>query len=244
MKVIGAGLPRTATTTQLIVLEQLGFGPAYHMRDLMADFETGLPLWEDVAAGKPDWERIFGAAQSCVDWPAARYWRELIDYYPDAKVLLSVRSAESWVRSMRETIAAMFFGDSAMHHLNYARAAIDPVWRRYLDVCIGLTWDKEIGAMGDCDPYSDQSLMDGMDRYNESVKAGVPADRLLVWHPADGWDPLCEFLEVPVPDGPVPHTNDTAGFKEGINGGNLAVLNAWWDKRERPSSGLHGAPLT
>ena len=73
MKVIGAGLPRTATTTQLIALEQLGFGPCYHMRNLLGDLEAQLPLWERVVAGDPDWEAIFGGARSICDFPAARY---------------------------------------------------------------------------------------------------------------------------------------------------------------------------
>ena len=81
-----------------------------------------------------------------------------------------------------------------------------------------------------------------MDRWNERVKRDVPADRLLVWEPRDGWEPLCEFLEVGVPDEPLPNVNDTAAFKEGILGGAIAVVNEWWDQRERPSGGLHGAP--
>ena len=83
MKVIGAGLMRTATTTQLFALEQLGFGPCYHMRDLLAELENGLPLWEAVADGDRNWERIFDGAQSTVDWPSARYWSDLIEHYPD-----------------------------------------------------------------------------------------------------------------------------------------------------------------
>ena len=104
MKVIGAGLPRTATTTQMFALERLGLGPCYHMRDLLADLESGLPLWERAAEGAPDWERVFGDAHSTLDWPSARYYRELMDYYPDAKVLLSVRDGADWVRSMRERL--------------------------------------------------------------------------------------------------------------------------------------------
>jgi Sulfotransferase domain len=69
------------------------------------------------------------------------------------------------------------------------------------------------------------------------------ADRLLVWEPPDSWEPLCEFLEVAVPDDPLPHTNDAAAFKEGITCGALAVLNEWWDERERPTTGLHAAPM-
>ncbi len=106
MKVIGAGLMRTATTTQMYALEQLDCGPCYHMRDLLADLETGLPLWEAVAEGNPDWERIFGPACSTVDWPSARYYRELMDYYPEAKVLLSVRGGEEWARSMARPCGA------------------------------------------------------------------------------------------------------------------------------------------
>src|SRR5437868_13690765 len=102
MKLIGAGLPRTATTTQMFALEQVGLGPCYHMRDLLLDLDTGLPLWEGAYDGSPEWERIFGDAKSTVDWPSARYYAELMDYYPDAKVLLSVREPEDWVRIMRE----------------------------------------------------------------------------------------------------------------------------------------------
>ena len=91
MKVIGAGLPRTATTTQLAALEMLGFGRVYHMRDLLMDLENGLGPWEAVADGNPDWDGIFGDAVSSVDWPSARFYRQLMDYYPEGKVLLRVR---------------------------------------------------------------------------------------------------------------------------------------------------------
>src|SRR5271166_4238719 len=124
MKVIGAGLPRTATTTQMFALEELGWGRCYHMRDLLADLERGLPLWEDAADGRPDWPLIFGEARCTVDWPSARYYRELMDFYPEAKVLLSVRDAEDWVRSMRPTVWGIFHGDSVMHHLSEARVEL------------------------------------------------------------------------------------------------------------------------
>jgi hypothetical protein len=243
VKVIGAGLPRTATTTQMVALEQLGFGPCYHMRNLLADLEHGLPLWEAVADGAPDWERIFGDAQSTVDWPSARYWPELMDYYPDAKILLSVRDAEAWVRSMRETVWGIFHGDSVIHHVSDARAVLDPLWRRYTALMRRMTWDEQTGALaGDTD--SDEGFGAVMNRYNESVKSMAPPERLLVWDPHEGWEPLCEFLEVKAPAEPLPRLNDTASFREGIIGGALGVLGEWWDARERPASGLHGAPLS
>jgi hypothetical protein len=244
MKLIGAGLPRTATTTQAIAFEKLGFGPCYHMRDVMMDMDRGLTLWEAVARGEPDWETIFGEAASTCDWPGARYYKELLEYYPDSKVVLSVRSADGWVRSMRDTIWSMYFGDSVMHHMCMARAALDPLWRRFMDLMIHMTWAVGTGGLEPPeDTYTDEGLAAAMDRWNERVKRDVPADRLLVWEPREGWEPLCEFLEVAVPDEPLPNVNDTAAFKEGILGGAITVVNEWWDQRERPATGLHAAAL-
>ncbi len=243
MKVIGAGLMRTATTTQMIALDQLGFGRCYHMRDLLADLENGLPLWERVTDGDPDWDAIFGDAQSTVDWPSARYWRQLAEHYPDAKVLLSVRPAEAWVRSMRETVWGIFYGDSVMRHVSDARAVIDPLWRRYIQLMTRMNWDSETGALAG-DTFSDESFMQIMQRWNQEVIDGLPPERLLVWDPRDGWEPLCDFLEVSVPSEPLPRVNDTASFKEGITSGALACLNEWWDQRERPGTGLHGAAIS
>jgi hypothetical protein len=240
MRVIGAGLPRTATTTQMFALEQLGRGRCYHMRDLLADLEGELPLWERVAEGAPDWERIFGEAHSTVDWPSARYYRELMDHYPEAKVLLSVRDGEEWARSMRETVWGVFHGDSVMHHMCETRAVLDPLWRRYMALTWHLSWDEEVGALAG-DTSTEAGLAAAMDRWNETVKRTVPADRLLVWNPCEGWEPLCAFLEVEVPAEPLPRLNNTTSFKEGIIGGALDVVNEWWDARERPASGLHGA---
>jgi hypothetical protein len=214
------------------------------MRDMLMDMEKGLTLWEAASRGKPDWETIFGDAQSTCDWPAGRYYKELLEYYPDSKVVLSVRAADGWIKSMRETIWSMYFGDSVMYHLCHARAVLDPLWKRFMDLMICMTWDEHTGALSPPEAtFEDASFAAAMDRWNERVKRDVPADRLLVWEPREGWEPLCEFLEVPVPDEELPNTNDTLAFKEGILGGALAVVNDWWDQRERPTGGLHAAPL-
>ena len=117
MKLIGAGLPRTATTTQMIALEMLGM-PCYHMRDMMIEHGDERPsVPQGVRGRRATGTRSSRARSRTVDWPAAYHWRELIDVYPDAKVLLSVRDADSWVRSMENTITQVFFGDTLMHHL-------------------------------------------------------------------------------------------------------------------------------
>lgn len=229
MKLIGAGLPRTATTTQKMALETLGL-PCYHMRELMMDLETQLPLWIDARDGDAYWDKVFDGYTSTVDWPAAFHYRELMDVYPEAKVLLSERDADSWERSMRDTVWAIYFGDSFMHHISRARYHIDPLWRDWIDLMISMCWTGRGAFAGS---YSTRhEMMDAMERWNDEVKATVPADRLLVWNPKDGWEPICELLDLEVPDEPLPNVNDTQAFKDGIIGGAVATIDAWWDKEK------------
>lgn len=228
MKLIGAGLPRTATTTQMIALEMLGL-PCYHMRDMMADLETSVPQFRKALEGDADWDEIFEGKESEVDWPASYHWRELIEVYPDAKVLLSVRDADVWVRSMENTIIQVFFGDSLMYHLVRARYAIDPPYAAWIDLLSEMNWGER-GAFAGTNGEP-AAMAEAMERWNQAVIDTVPPERLLVWDPKDGWDPLCEFLDVPVPDGPLPHVNDTENFQKNlIMGPAIEVLNAWWEE--------------
>jgi hypothetical protein len=232
MKLIGAGLPRTATTTQMVALEMLGLSPCYHMRDMMADLETQVPLWRSAYEGESPWEEIWGDASSTVDWPSAFHWRELIEVYPEAKVLLSVRDHESWARSMRETICQIYFGDSLMHHLAQARYHVDPAFKDWVDLMIVMFWEGRgpfAGTRGEA-----EAMIPAAERWNEEVRESVPAERLLVWEARDGWEPLCEFLELDVPDEPLPHVNDTETFKtQLVIGPAVEAVDAWWE-RERP----------
>ena len=98
MKVIGAGLPRTGTLSQKVALEMLGFGPCYHMVNVL----TNLPLakhWEQALDGEADWDEVFGEHESTVDWPGAFFYRELAEAYPDAKIVLSTRDPEAWEKT-------------------------------------------------------------------------------------------------------------------------------------------------
>lgn len=231
MKVIGAGLPRTATTTQLIALETLGL-PCYHMRDMMGDLEKSVPQWRHALEGNGPWDELFEGRESVVDWPGSYHWRELMGVYPDAKVLLSIRSAESWVESMHNTIAAIWFGENLMHHLAMARYEVDPAFASWLDILTDMWTKADIMMPSGGDR---EEMAKGFERWNQEVIDTVPSERLLVWPPKDGWEPLCEFLGIDVPEGPVPNVNDTENFQKNlIMGPALDAVNAWWEENKGP----------
>jgi hypothetical protein len=228
MRLIGAGLPRTATLTQKVALEMLGYGPCYHMVNVLADMDE-VPAWRRAVSGDPAWDEIFDGFQSTVDWPGAFFYKDLVDAYPEAKVLLSVRDAEGWERSMRETIWGVLYGDILIRHMSSARTHVDPKWHGYIELMREM-WQRSGLMMGDQDVDPDW-MRTAMERYNEEVQETVPADRLLVWSAGDGWEPLCEFLEVPVPDTPLPHLNDKKQFEDRLIEGSLRVLQDWWAKQ-------------
>lgn len=225
MKIIGAGLPRTATMTQKIALEMLGFGPCYHMATVLAD--PGLfPLWQAALDGKPDWARIFGGYGATVDYPGSFYYRELAEAYPDAKVLLSVRDGRSWARSMHDTVWDLSYGDTIAHHLMAAQAKITPAIGEFSALMTGM-YDKSRLFGPTPEVFDEAAVIAGMERHNAGVRAAIPPERLLEWSPKDGWEPLCAFLEVPVPDEPVPHVNDSDSFNELAIDWSLQALTAW-----------------
>ena len=197
LKVIGAGLPRTATWSQKLALEQLGLGPCYHMSEAL-EHPDHWPLWESASRGEAvDWNRLFDGWGSTTDAPGCKFYRELAEFYPEAKVLLSVRDFEKWFASTQNTVLG---GDVVGFHR--ARGSLGMV--------------EAVGWGSDPRLHDKAFMYDRFESQIENVTRNIPADRLLVYRVSDGWGPLCEFLGVPVPDTPFPQVNSTEDFKEMI----------------------------
>jgi len=221
IRLIGAGLPRTGTLTQKLALEELGLSPCYHWVNVIADLDQ-VALWDRALDGESPWEEVFGGSRATVDWPGGYFYRELMRFYPDAKVLLSVRDPQSWERSFRDTIWTMCHGDSLMPLLSRARAEVDPRWRRYLALVDRMFWGPQgTFSEGHAEP---QQLIEQMLRHNDEVRRAVPAERLLEWEVTEGWEPLCGFLEVDVPSTPLPHANDRDTFMQRVIAGAMGSL--------------------
>ena len=232
MKLIGAGLPRTATLSQKLALEVLGVGPCYHMVDVLGDLPRA-QQWAEALDGNARWDEIFAGYQSTVDWPGSFFYRELREVYPDAKLLLSVRPGEAWARSMAGTISSILYGESLMYDLSSARCRVDPQWNGYIELMRGM-WDRS-GLLPDRGNTSQETLAHEMERYNDEVRSTF--SDVVVWTAADGWEPICELLEVPVPDAPFPHVNNAEVFEERIVDSALAALNAWHAQAAAPAAG-------
>lgn len=224
MKLIGAGFPRTGTLSQKLALEMLGFGQCYHMVTVLADLPQAA-LWERALDGEAPWPGLFHGYASTVDWPGGYFYKELMKEYPDAKVLLSTRDPEAWERSMRATVWAVRHGHSVMRLLSDARGEIDPDWAGFLRMIDRLLWTGN-GSFADSHAEPAQ-LIDGMLRHGDEVRRTVPSERLLVWSVTEGWEPLCQFLEVPVPDMPFPRVNDSREFVDRVIDGALITLTEW-----------------
>ncbi|TNE86015.1 MAG: sulfotransferase family protein [Deltaproteobacteria bacterium] len=221
LKVIGAGFGRTGTESLKAALEQLGFGPCDHMFELIKTAHRVRYL-EDLARGETtDFDALFAGFGSAVDFPYAMHYRELMAAYPEAKVVLTVRDADAWVASATSTIlrglppGARWAARAA--GLVYANARGVPRWMDYVEHTLmngffeGRTRDHA---------YLRQRFLD----WNAEVQATVPAKRLLVFEVKDGWEPLCGFLGVGVPDAPFPRTNSGASFEERTKLRNLPRL--------------------
>jgi hypothetical protein len=216
LKVIGAGFGRTGTWSTKAALNQLGF-PCYHMSEVLGNKEnkSHLNFWRKVANSPPgaqqNWSQVFAKYQATVDNPGCCVWRELLAAYPDAKVLLTLhpRGAEAWYESTMDTI---YFSENMWQFK--VLEWLTPFGRKFGDMTHKLIWQRSLrGAMSD--------KAKAISRYNayvDEVKAGVPADKLLVFKVDQGWAPLCAFLGVPQPQSEFPNLNDRTQVKKAIHG--------------------------
>ena len=196
LQVVGAGLGRTGTLSLKLALERLLDGRCYHMLEVFGRPEH-VGAWHRAFDGDPpNWGVLLTDFDATVDWPAAAFWRELSEAFPDALVLLSVREADAWWTSANETI-------------------FDAMRRPPPDPAMG-DWYRMVQRMMQTftPDWTDRTAaIAAYERHNEAVRATVAADRLLEWHPGDGWAPICSALRAAVPDEPFPRVNTTEDFR-------------------------------
>lgn len=191
LRVVGAGLGRTATTSLKCALERLLGAPCYHMMELGKHPEH-IAIWHAATRGEmPNWSDFLRDYAAAVDWPVASFWPEISNAFPEALVLLSVRDSESWWRSAHATIfpgtpeAGGEWGDM-----------IRDLFRTRFTLSL----------------KSKRACIRAYEKHAERVRDSVAPDRLLEWRASDGWAPLCAALGLAIPTVPFPHVNTTEEF--------------------------------
>ena len=198
LRVVGAGLGRTGTHSLQLALQQLLGGPCYHMVEVFGRPDD-IPVWHAAVNGdQPDWNAFLADYVATVDWPACAFWREMAEANPDAPVLLSSRDVDGWWKSASNTI--------------FVVGTIPPTDNPQLEAQRAMALDMFRNTFTP-DWQDEAEAKRAFEAHNAEVRASIPADRLIDWHPGDGWEPICEKLGIPVPSEPFPHVNTTDEFR-------------------------------
>lgn len=201
LEIIGPGFGRTGTNSLKLALEHLGFGPCHHMFEVRDNPER-LADWQAAARGEAmDWDHVFRGYRSQVDWPGARWWRELAAQFPDARVILTVRDPDAWFDSVQATIAP-FIAARGTHATEHGNAIAEMAQQAIVEAVFD-------------DRLTDRAHATAVFRAHiATVQAELAGPRLLTFDVTQGWAPLCAFLGVAVPDAPFPRTNSSKEFVE------------------------------
>ncbi|KAL5364693.1 P-loop containing nucleoside triphosphate hydrolase protein [Aspergillus floccosus] len=224
MKVLALGVGRTGTASLRIALERLGYLKCYHMMSASMENPPDCLMWHDALCakydgvgefGRKEWDQLLGECQAVCDWPACAFAKELIEAYPNAKVILTTRDVDSWHASVMKTVHWRVSDPEHRFVSNFSWAAgmYYPMLNKFFETFF----------RGDFPNKGKQVYLDHV----EEVRSLVPPERLLEYKISDGWGPLCEFLGEEVPDTPFPRGNDMADFFKRCRGRNRRqMLNA------------------
>ncbi|KAI9928233.1 hypothetical protein MW887_002266 [Aspergillus wentii] len=215
MEVLCLGLCRTGTDSLRQALRLLGYSETYHGYLAALENPRDCEMWYEAlqakydGVGKPygrkEFDQLLGHCQAVCDFPAACFSKELIEAYPEAKIVLTERDVDQWHNSVKRTFQPLlyhplfplmqFLDNTFVMHTRWARPTWKKIWKHF---------------------FNDNFEENGRKAYEAhyaSVKAMVPPERLLVYKVSEGWEPLCQFLEQPIPSQPYPTGNNIKIFQ-------------------------------
>ncbi len=213
LEIIGAGLGRTGTLSLKYALEEVGFGPCHHMVEINAA-PAMWPFWARAYRGEDvDWDEGYNGYRSGVDDPTTSFYAQLAERYPKAKVILTHRDPERWFQSTQ----ASALSNDMLALIEHAPAEMKPL----LDLFAPMGWDPR-----DPKTHDRRYMLDWFKRHNDQVQRTIAPERLLVYQVSEGWEPLCRFLGVAVPNTTFPSVNTTTDFLTMINTGQVPKRDA------------------
>jgi hypothetical protein len=214
LHVIGTGYGRTGTTSLTAALVQLGFGPCLEAGDVFRNPRLIRPLLAAVEGKPTNWEEIFAGYKSTVCEPVTPCWRQVVEYYPEVKVVHTVRDPEQWISSIQGTLLKRrrhintWYGKVAIRVSSTLGTGLAPLIELFTRTLEG----QALKSLAEGKP---ERAIEQFQAHTDQVIKTVPADRLLIYDIRDEWGPLCEFLGVPVLAEPFPLKSTTAEIASG-----------------------------
>ncbi len=217
--VIGAGLPRTGTTSLSVALPMLLGGKCYHMANVLKGSRTEGQFWMEMVGPEKktrspqEWKDFLPSRgfNSAVDYPPSLFYDELMQVFPNAKLVMTVRNPATWHDSVCASVKRM----CVLAREDFAVRLFIKIMRLNLDVAAAMVFSYPKGleqSMVTATDMGPEASKEFFEAWVARVKSKVPADRLLIFEAKEGWKPLCEFLGVPEPNVPYPRVNDSASF--------------------------------
>ncbi|ETS85214.1 hypothetical protein PFICI_03239 [Pestalotiopsis fici W106-1] len=231
LRVIGAGYSRTGTVTMQLALEQLLDGPVLHGgTQILSREDAYCKKWVlayrakrrgDKATLKRLLAELTAGFVAVTDMPPLDFIPELMEIYPEAKVVLTTRDPERWLESIKPVAV-----NSSQAWLPYMMWPI-PGWRWFPSLSLEFGRSTQMildDGTQEANPKPSTRLLLN---WNAMVKSMVPAKKLLIMDVEQGWKPLCDFLGMPVPKGPLPKANDTESANKVASDITTRVFQIW-----------------
>jgi hypothetical protein len=217
MKILGVGLSKTGTSSLHRALQILGYSSLHFDEERLVDVLDG-------SNPTPDFRR-YDDVDAVLDLPTAVFYEELLAAYPECRCILTVRDVDSWWRSV-----SRYFNDRFPVDLR-RRTALGERFHRFSSVRIAKSEHymspeaNRFRARLRRYVYGSATAHEFLYKkryleHNDAVRRRIPSDRLLVMDitAGDGWEPLCGFLDLPVPEVPFPRENAWAPSAHAASG--------------------------
>ncbi|CAJ2505715.1 Uu.00g131090.m01.CDS01 [Anthostomella pinea] len=218
LQVLALGLGRTGTDSLQLALTELGYSDVYHGWKVGGSESAACPQWTRLSRAKfshrnqdlsflnrEEFDKVLGHSAAVTDLPCAAFGPELLRAYPDAKVILNRRDdVDVWYESQRKTIDTIWTDWRSILRACFERECFW-VWRL-------VVWNPR--ALYEWDFQKNGKT--GYAKHYDELEAECRSQgrEWLDWRVQDGWEPLCEFLEKPIPDHPFPNENAMGGYAQ------------------------------
>jgi hypothetical protein len=210
-KIIGAGFGRPGTYSLKLALEQLTGSPCYHMFDLIKHPESHI-FWPQVDQTPKVLDQLLDGYDSIVDFPGCLHLKTLLNHYPNAKVILTLRSAEQWYESALKTIINPY---QVIDYMFKRGIRVPFSSRERSSMRMYIYMRKRIHeALYQNNYPSKAQAIASYKRHIDYVQKLVPENQLLSYEITTGWQPLCEFLELDIPSSTFPNTNPRSHYQQ------------------------------